>query len=323
MKKITISAPGKLMLFGEHAVVYNRPCIVTAVDQRMFMTIEQMPQKTFRLDAEDVFVMTYEKPMRLLGTGDLPKAVSFVEQAVKNFHEKYPMKFGVKVTTKSDFSAGFGFGSSSASTVCAIEGLARLNEVNLSKKEIFDLSYKTILAIQGSGSGFDVAAALYGGTLYFVTGGKVIQPMTIDDIPFFVGYTGFKADTPTIVKEVAERASKDPDLYKKIYDEIEQIVNSSLEAFLKRDWKKVGFLMNMNQKLLEKIGVSSAKLSAMIQAAQNAGAYGAKLSGAGVGDCMIAIAPPEKYQAIETAVTKIGGQVIHVQPNVAGVRKEI
>src|SRR3990167_10871144 len=101
MKKITVSAPGKLMLFGEHAAVYGRPYIVTAVGQRMKATVELTQDSVFQLNAPDVNVENYKKPMDQLGQGDIPKGAKFVEIAVKNFLGKYKVKGGIKVTTKS------------------------------------------------------------------------------------------------------------------------------------------------------------------------------------------------------------------------------
>src|SRR3989344_2348604 len=85
MKHLTVSAPGKLMLLGEHAVVYGRPCIVTAVSQRMKATVELTDESVFRLNAPDVQVTDYKKPMDQLGLGDIPKGAKFVEIAVKNY----------------------------------------------------------------------------------------------------------------------------------------------------------------------------------------------------------------------------------------------
>ncbi|MEK7450971.1 MAG: hypothetical protein AAB662_03490, partial [Patescibacteria group bacterium] len=202
MNRITVSAPGKLMLLGEHAVVYDHPCLVAAVDQRMRATVETLDVLEFQLEAEDVKVTGYKKPLSELGQGDIPKGAKFVEIALKNINEKYPLKFGLKITTKSEFSSQFGFGSSSASTVCTIKAVSEILGLNLSKKEIFDLAFKTVLDIQGKGSGFDVAAAVYGGTLYFVTGGKVIEPLDIKSLPLIVGYSGVKADTVTLMNQV-------------------------------------------------------------------------------------------------------------------------
>lgn len=329
--KITVSAPGKLMLFGEHAVVYGRPCIVTAVDQKMTAIVELIDQPVFQLNAPDVQISNYQKPMDQLGKEEIPKGAKFVEFAVKNFItsqstpkvKKMRLHFGgVKVTTTSQFNALFGFGSSSASTVCVIKALAELIDKKLSTKQIFDLSYKTVLDVQGKGSGFDTAAAIYGGTLYFVTGGKVIEPLNIPSLPLIVGYSGIKADTITIVNQVSEIAKKYPKQIDSLYTSIQSIVDLARKSLLKSDWQIVGELMNFNQGYLTALGVNSQKLDNMINAARDAGAYGAKLSGAGVGDCMIALAPPSKIKTVKNAITKVGGKVINIQTNAEGVKVE-
>ncbi len=321
--KTTVSAPGKLMLFGEHAVVYGKPCIVTAVDQRLKLQVSRLDEPIFQLEAKDVGIENYKKPLSELDEGDIPKGAKFVEVALANFLKQYPIyTSGVYISTQSQFKSTFGFGSSSASTVCTIKALSELFKVNLSDKQIFDLAYETVLDIQGVGSGFDIASVIYGGTLYFVTGGKKIEPLKIKDLPLIVGYTGVKADTSTIVKEVKIRFEKYPKLLKNIYDGIELIVEQAKIALGKKDLKKVGQFMNINQGYLEALGVSSPKLSSMIYAAREAGAYGAKLSGAGGGDCMIALAPNDKIRVIEKAIEKAGGQILKVSVNAKGVKNE-
>lgn len=322
MNKITASAPGKLVLLGEHAVVYNHPCIVTAVDQRMRATVETLDSLEFQLEAEDVKVTGYKKPLSELGTGDIPKGAKFVEVAVKNVNEKYPLKTGLKITTTSEFSSQFGFGSSSASTVCTVKAVSEILGLNLTNKEIFDLSYKTVLDIQGKGSGFDVAAAIYGGILYFVTGGKVIEPLKIDSLPLIVGYSGVKADTVTLMNKVKESFANKQDRLTEIYNSIETLVNGAKDALVKMDWVKFGELMNKSQKYLHELGVSINKLDNMINSALSAGAYGAKLSGAGGGDCMIVICSKEKELLVKAGITQVGGQVIGVKTNAEGVRIE-
>ena len=81
MNKVTVSAPGKLMLFGEHAVVYDHPCLVTAVDQRINLTAEILETPDFELEASDVDVTGYKKPISELGQGEIPKGAKFVEIA--------------------------------------------------------------------------------------------------------------------------------------------------------------------------------------------------------------------------------------------------
>ncbi|MBU1000640.1 mevalonate kinase [Patescibacteria group bacterium] len=323
--KVTASAPGKLMLLGEHAVLYGRPCIVTAVNQRMKATVELLDKPIFRLEAPDVGITDYKKPMSKLGTGDIPRGAKFVEIAVKNFtHSKIDLKKlkGIKVTTQSEFSSQFGFGSSSASTVCAIKALSKITNTDLNSKAIFNLSYKTVLDIQGKGSGFDVAAAVYGGTLYFITGGKTVTPLKIDSIPLIIGYSGIKTDTVALVNQVLEKAKKHPEVIENIYDSIGKLMEQAKTAVLSKDWSTLGELMNFNEGYLSALGVEGKKLAGMIYSARKAGAYGAKLSGAGIGDCMIALASPNKTNAVKKAIIKAGGTTVNITVNAPGARIE-
>lgn len=375
MKKITVSAPGKLILLGEHAVVYNRPCLVTAVDQRLRLAIEVLNIPEFQLDAPDVGIINYKKQITEIGKEDLPKDVKFVEIAVKNFlnfaqpddkkgnrtrfgkptnhqnchsrergrpHEmgstlgvnpaginNTPFgkswritKKGIRITTKSQFSPQFGFGSSSASAVCAIKAMSELFKLDLTPKEIFNLSYKTVLDVQGAGSGFDVAAAVYGGTIYFTTGGKTIEPLTISNLPLIVGYSGIKADTVTLINQVKEKVVKYPGIIEGIYSSIEELIHLAKVKLLENDLESFGQLMDINQGYLEALGVSNNKLTNMIYASRTAGSYGAKLSGAGGGDCIIAITPEINRKAVEKAIIKAGGEVIKASTNAKGVKIE-
>lgn len=319
--KVTVSAPGKLMLYGEHAVVYDKPCLVTAIDQRMNATLERLDEEIFVLNAPDVNIKNYKKKMSDLGTGDIPKGAKFVELGILNFVKKYPFKGGIKVTTKSEFSSQYGFGSSSASTVCVVRGLAEMLAKKLSNKQIFDLSYKTVLDVQGKGSGFDVASAIYGETIYFWTGGKIIKPVNSKGMDLIVGYSGKKVDTVAMIDKVKQMSEKHPKTIKSVYGEIEKIVGFAKGYLEKKDWEGLGELMNFNHGYLEALGVSDVKLAGMIYAAREAGAYGAKMSGGG-GDCMIALAPVSKRKEVEKAIKKAGGEVVKVKSNAEGVKVE-
>lgn len=321
-KSMTVSAPGKLMLFGEHAVVYNYPCIVTTIDQRMKAMAEVLTTREFQLEAEDVTISAYKKSLTQLGKGNIPKAARFVEIALRNIEKKHQLPSGVKITTSSEFSSQLGFGSSSAVTVCVIKAVSNLFGFDFSQKEIFDVAYKTIVDIQKIGSGYDAAAAVYGGTVYFVTGGKIIEHLHIPTLPLIVGYSGIKADTVTLVRHVQEEKEKHPDMIEGIFTNIGQLVEQAKPAILAKQWDVAGKLMNNNQEYLNALGVSTKKLDDMIYAARNAGAYGAKLSGAGGGDCIIAIVPEEKQSAVEQAIIRAGGKTVSVYTNAEGVKVE-
>lgn len=322
MKGIEVSAPGKLMLLGEHAVVYGYPCIVTAVDRRMRVSVTANAGNKLEIEAPDVGLSGCLLEIGSLNNKDLPKGARFVATAVSNFFDKFGIRSGLKIKTQSDFSSEFGFGSSSAVTVGVIKALSELFDVKLKDQELFNLSYKTVLDVQGVGSGFDLVAAIWGGTLWFVGGGKTILPLKIEEVPIVVGYTGIKADTPALVKQVAGTKKEHPEAITKIFEAIALGVQEAKNALEKGNWPRVGELMNINQGLLEALGVNTRELSSLIHACREAGAFGAKLSGAGGGDCMIALIDNQIKVKVGEAITDAGGRVLRVKLGAEGVRDE-
>lgn len=319
---ITASAPGKLLLFGEHAVVFGYPCIVTAVDQRLYVTVEQNGVDVFHLDAPDLGLSAYSKTIDSLGKRELPKGVRFIEHLYKRFLEKYPKERGINVTTKSDFASTFGFGSSSAVTVAFAKALVSLYEIEMTERQLFDLCYQAVIDVQGVGSGFDIAAAIWGGTIYYVSPAEVVDRLDIDEFPMIVGYTGVKADTPTLIRLVQSQKIEDPEKIDELFQNIEELTDKAREAILKSDWESVGRLMNQNQLLLKRLGVSSIELDRLITAANQTGAWGAKLSGAGGGDCMIAVTDKGRVSEMKSALSDVGGEIMNVGLNAQGVRIE-
>jgi mevalonate kinase len=321
MNKIKISTPGKLMVFGEHAVVHGWPCIVAAVDRRFVVEVERLDRPEIVVEAPGVGLKYYRKSLQDLGTKRVPKEVLFVETVVKNFFKQHK-NGGLKIKTKNHFSSEFGFGSSAAVTVGLAKALHELFRLRISNQQLFDFCYQVVLEVQGLGSGFDIAAALYGGVLYFLTGGKMIKSLSVKNLPVVVGYTGVKADTPTLVRQVAELQRHHPIKVERIFKAIGRIVKQGEKTLLAGDWPEAGRLMNQDQELLDELGVSSLELDRLIEAARGAGAYGAKLSGAGGGDCMIALVGPSQRKEVEKAITKAGGEVLKVSLGAFGVRRE-
>ena len=315
----TASAPGKLMLYGDHAVVHGRPCIVTAVDQRIKATVERRPDNLIILSAPQLN-FSYQTNIGQV-KGPHPKEARFALVAISNLFDKVGTKTGLDIKTDSQFSEKFGFGSSSASAVAVLQAAAEALNVQLTQQQLFDLGYKTVIDIQGVGSGFDIAAAIWGGTIQY-TKGKVAEVVKLrtERLPLVVGWTGVKADTATLVKMVAERMKAEPDRINAIFDAKGKAVMSARRALENSDWKTAGELMNTCQDMLENLGVSSNELRALIGAAKCADAWGAKLSGAGGGDCMIALAPDERKVA--KAIEQAKGTPIPARVGADGVRLE-
>ena len=318
--KITASAPGKLMLAGSYAVVHGRPSVVTAVDQRIQVSVELLKEPKLILEAPDLNVTSYTKDLSSLGEGDLPKSIRFAETLVKIFFHKFPQNEGLKVTTKSDFSSQVGFGSSSAVTVALSQALAELYQVKLSKKDLFNLCYQAVIDVQGVGSGFDIASAIWGGTIYYVTPAKVIKEISVNKLPLIIAYTGKKADTPTLVKMINKKLKNNPQKYNQIFDEIGKTADQTHQALLNRDWKALGQALTKHHRVVSQLEVSCSELDKLVKVSIRAGAYGASLSGAGGGDCMLAVIDDDHRSQVEQAIANVGGRVINVGLNAEGVK---
>ncbi len=323
MKKITVSAPGKVMLLGEHSVVYDRPCLVTAVDSRMNLTLELIDKDYVEINAPQVNVRAYKRNYNQLKVDkDMPKGVRFIEAVISILQKNYGIKYGMRITTKNGFSAKYGLGSSSAVSVSMVKAVSEIMHVNLPNKKIFEIAYKSVLDVQGVGSGFDVAAATWGGTLYYQTGGKIIEPLNIKPLPLLVVYSGIKADTVTIVKDLSKKRIKYLNEIDGMFDQITTLVNEGKYALQNNKLKTFGMLMNDDQRILNDLGVSTDVIHNICVSAMLAGAYGAKLTGAGGGDCVIVLVNNQNKHKIEQAVVKAGGDLVPVETGAEGVRVE-
>lgn len=293
------------MLMGEHAVVYGMPCIVTAIDTRLTVSLEESEDKEIIFDTKGI------------------KDTRFLDEVLRIAKREFgELDKGFTLTTSSGFSGKYGFGSSSALVVAALKALSHAHKKNLSPKELFTLAYSVVLSVQGTGSGFDVAAATYGGILLYVKGGVEMTPITVNSLPLVIGYTGVKADTVSIVRDVAVKREKEREKVDKIFNAIGKLVREAHNRMIEGDWERVGKLFDFNQEYLRNLGISSDKLESMISAAKGAGAWGAKLSGAGGGDCMIALVDPKKRSTVEDAIEKAGGEVVRIGNSAQGVRQE-
>jgi len=292
------------MLLGEHAVMYGYPCIVTAMDQRIYIEAQSIE------DDHDIIYTPQVKENR------------FVTESIAHFKERFNIKKNVKVETQSDFSHRVGLGSSSAVTVATLKALSVIFEIPLTTKEIFDLSYQITLSIQGVGSGFDIAAAAFGHTLYFVKGGEELEPLPTDTLPLIVAYSGTKADTPTLVRKVKETYLSDKKGVDSIFKQMQKVVLAGKKAIQTKRYPELGSIMSENHSLLQQLGVSTEKLDTLVNVSLKAGAWGAKLSGAGGGDCIVVLASQNKRKSIKEAITRSGGEIIDTKNNAEGVRLE-
>ena len=321
MESATASAPGKLFLFGEHAVIHGTPSVVTAIDRRMTVTAAKRNDDQIILTAPDRGMFNERISLEPIKRTQESR---FVSAAVGAFFGKTGQRSGLDISTKSEFSGLNSLGSSAAVTVATIKALDTLFGTKLSQRDIFDLGFKAHAQdVQGGrGSGFDIAAATYGGTLYYKKGGELIDPIRCDNMPLkYFTIPGIKFDTATMISAVGADKEKHKEVYEAVLSTVTVVIKQARSSIEAGDWHTVGRLMNINQSFLESIGVSTIQATRVIYAVRIAGAYGAKITGGG-GDNVICLSPEHHEQNILMAAEKECGRHVPVKPGEPGCRAE-
>ncbi|WP_458187362.1 mevalonate kinase [Haladaptatus sp. NG-WS-4] len=325
----TSSAPGKVYLFGEHAVVYGEPAVPCAIERRATVTVESREDDRLRVHAKDLsidgFTVEYsggtdETPDVDVSESLVRAGVGYIDAAIEQAREAANTPdAGFDITVESDIPLGAGLGSSAAVTVAAIDAAARELGVELPTEEIADRAYRAELAVQeGEASRADTFCSATGGAVRVE--GDDCRAIEAPDLPIVVGFDGGTGDTGKLVAGV--RALREE--YEFAADTVEiigDIVRRGEQVLAAGDVEDLGELMDFNHGLLEALGVSSRSLDNMVWAARDAGALGAKLTGAGGGGCIVALDPTDET---ETALRFTPGceDVFRAELDTEGVRAE-
>ena len=324
---VTSSAPGKVYLFGEHAVVYGEPAVPCAIERRARVTVETRDNGV-RVNAGDLtldgFTVEYDNAS---GRPDVDAADDLVDAGMGYINEAITQARdaagvgdrGFDITIESEIPLGAGLGSSAAVAVATIDAAARELGVELDPDEIADRAYRVEHTVQdGEASRADTFCSAMGGAVRVE--GEDCRTVDAPELPFVIGYDGGAGDTGALVAGVG-RLREDYDFAADTVRAIGDIVRRGEEALANGDVDELGRLMNFNHGLLEALGVSSRSLDAMVWAARDGGALGAKLTGAGGGGCIVALdETPETTTALE--YTPGCEQAFRAELDTEGVRVE-
>ena len=299
---ITVSAPGSLMLLGEHAVLQGHRALVCAINRRI--TIRLFPS----LDRSVKIVSAlgnYQAPLDDLV--DHP-SFSFVIQTIRQQSEQIPSGFELKID--SEFSAEIGFGSSAAVTVAAHAALMHwIMDEPPEPEALFYQSLKTIQHVQGGGSGSDLAASVFGGVVGYSTV-REFQPLDIS-VPLTAVYCGYKTPTPEVILKVEQLYAENPEKYDRIYAEIDSSVEQAVSSLQNHDFPAFGKILDRNHQLMDEMGVNTPELQEIVTALQaDPEIFGAKISGSGLGDCAVGVGYAD--------LTELGYPVHHLEITPAG-----
>jgi mevalonate kinase len=312
------SAPGKIILFGEHAVVSGAEALGGAVDLRAKVTVEDLPGSLL-ISAEDLMLRGFSLDLisgRMASAGAM-HAVRYVKAALEEFDAR-----DLCIRIESEIPLAAGMGSSAAIVVATLAALNGHLDLGLCTKDIAQISHKIEKKVQlGHGSPMDTAIATYGGYLLV---SSTVAPVDLPCLDMVVGYTGFAHDTASEVEKVQRLLARYPEIVVPVFQTIGSISAKSVSLIRDGRLQELGELMNVNHGLLEALGVGSRELSELVYAARGAGrAIGAKLTGAGGGGCMIALPHKGQGEALIVALQQARGRAYSVRMGCEGVRIEV
>jgi len=290
---------GKVILFNEHFVVYNIPSLVSAIDKATTATVECSGKSGWTLEDNRPATPGY-KDKKLDQQKD---SINRILRAAGIAPAKTP----IKIILGGDLVAASGIGASAASCVAIARALSDEFDLGFSDERVNEIAYEGERAYHGTPSGIDNTAATYGGLLWFVRG-KPIERISIKrPVEIVMGNTGLVANTEAAVAGVRERKQKYPEKYNKIFKEAEELAHIARKALVDYDLRAVGKLMNENHRQLQMIEVSCKELDFLVELARANGAYGAKMTGGGLGGNIVALTPGKDLQdKVARAIKKEG-----------------
>lgn len=307
MSVFEASACAKLILCGEHAVVYGRPAIALPVASiRAIARVQFTGSGGISLHALDQERSWLVEP----GTSDSFGELVLHTLTALAIHGPHHLR--IEMTSQIPIASGMGSGAAVATAI--VRALAAAAGRELSPEQVSTLVYESERRFHGTPSGIDNTVVAFERPIWFVratapdgTLMPTIEPVTIS-APFtlLVGDTGQRSATRLPVGEVRRRWQASPKRYDERFDQVAALVHQARAALAHGDQGVLGAILSENHTLLKQIGVSNQALNRLVQAALDAGALGAKLSGAGWGGVMFALVTPATHAAVAEALLQAG-----------------
>lgn len=286
-RTINVSAPANVMLMGEHAVLFGHLAIVCAVSQRIYVTLTPRQDKQIKIQSTLAHDSGSIEEIKNINN---PK-LAFVIASIKMVNPAQ----GFELNIRSEFTHTVGLGSSAAVTAACIYALLLHTHGRTTLNDVFDMGLQVIQTVQQQGSGSDLAASVFGGILRYSAKSKDVTPLlttaTYPKLDLY--YCGYKTPTADVLNIVANHAKQFPAIYQAIYQNMHATTIAAEVAIKEQNWHNLGQLMNVYHGLMDALGVSDKKLSELVyKARKNTDVLGAKISGSGLGDCIITLSKP-------------------------------
>ena len=296
------SAPGKIILFGEHAVVYGRPALAIPVTQvHTDVHILGSVHPGIWIDASDVNLHAELNTL----PSDHPIASVIHNFLFLSRVSPFP---NLEINISSTIPVASGLGSGAAVTVALTRALSSHFNFPMTDENINAFAYEIEKLHHGTPSGIDNTVVTYAKPVYFIKGQPIETFIVGKPFTIVIGDTGIRAPTKESVGDVRKLWESDQPKWESIFDEVGNIARKAREAIESGRWEELGNLMNQNHKLLQEMTVSSPALDTLVSAAGEAGALGAKMSGGGRGGNMIVLVPPDLAEMISRRLMEAGAR---------------
>lgn len=285
MKSIA-SAPGKIILFGEHFVVYGIKAILCSIDKRITATSQFLDENIIRIRSSLGDSMMELNSLNDLGNVPQKFMKPFFYIAQKALKEN-STKQGIEIVLESEIPAGVGLGSSSAACVAATASVNGLFN-RLSKDEIVKKAIEAERIIFEQNSGADSSVSTFGGLMTYDLKNGFQSIQSRNDLNFIIANSAQVHDTQDVVRQVRSFKEKNESVFRKLCEQEVEIVNNATLALKENNLNQLGSLMLKNHDLLKQIGISTEKIDQLVIEAKKT-SYGAKITGAGGGGCIISL----------------------------------
>ncbi len=344
MKKIRASVPAKVILFGEHFVVYGKQALAAAINRRLVVEASSGERSGYHVKIANIptfgmemdLVTGEEKARPYKDYDAAANAIAYVRESIRYLEEKYGIGGeGVEIEITSEIPLSAGLGSSAATCVATIAALKEYFGVNGDLDGIREDANRVEHRVQGAASPIDTAISTYGG--YVLVEEGEVKRLHLAELNLIVGCIGsiplsmatkefseMGLKTKKIVEQVKERKEVFKGIYDAIFDVSDEITAQAVTAIEENDFVKLGALMNINHGLLDAIGVVPRRLSELVKLSQELGALGAKVTGAGGLDEMggvgsVVVLPGESGERLKGAMEIAGALVMDVKTGGEGL----
>jgi mevalonate kinase len=320
VKKKIARAPGKCILFGEHAVVYDQPAISLGIENLYSeCLIEEIQEPRIRLNLENYKISLVFNDINEAVENIPEKFVQFAE-GLRTFAHQFKMPVNrIKITIKSEIWPGSGLGSSASTAVAFISALFAFYDLDLDKQKINKMALTMEKRVHGNPSGIDNTTCVYGKLIFFSRGNFEFLNFP-ENFNLLITYTGIPHNTQMAVEQVKKKKDEDRTDVEKIFLSIGDITSQGLDTLKIENYEELGILMNKNHKLLAELGLSNNVIEKINDIAILNGVHGSKLSGAGLGGCVISLGPKSKLKTLSSILSRQGYQNIITSINKSGVK---